>query len=113
MRFTAVSLFSNFVTDFKSVKGATLAKLFQISTSRDAGHSFSSCPSSFSITKARSADVPSLPPICSLAYFQPVIEGLLAYPVPDNYLEYLRLKLRRLTGAKIAPADVQNKYVFG
>jgi hypothetical protein len=27
--------------------------------------------------------------------------------VPDNYLEYLRLKLRRMSGEKIAPADVQ------
>jgi hypothetical protein len=55
----------------------------------------------------RPADVPPLPPIRSLAYFQPVIEELLAHPVPDNYLEYLRLKLRRMSGEKIAPADVQ------
>ena len=55
----------------------------------------------------RPADVPPLPPIRSLAYFQPVIEELLAHPVPDNYLEYLRLKLRRMSGEKIATADVQ------
>ncbi len=55
----------------------------------------------------RPADVPPLPPIRSLAYFQPVIEELLAHPVPDNYLEYLRLKLRRLAGDKVPPADVQ------
>jgi len=55
----------------------------------------------------RPADVPPLPPIRSLAYFQPVIEELLAHPVPDSYLEYLRLKLRRMAGETIAPADVQ------
>lgn len=55
----------------------------------------------------RPADVPPLPPIRSLAYFQPVIEELLAHPVPDNYLEYLRLKLRGMAGEKIAPADVR------
>jgi hypothetical protein len=55
----------------------------------------------------RPADVPPLSPIRSLAYFQPVIEELLAHPVPDNYLEYLRLRLRRMAGEKIAPADVQ------
>jgi hypothetical protein len=27
--------------------------------------------------------------------------------VPETYLEYLRLKLRRTAGEKIAPADVQ------
>ncbi len=55
----------------------------------------------------RPADVPPLSPIRSLAYFQPVIEELLAHPVPENYLEYLQLKLRRMVGQKIAPADVQ------
>jgi hypothetical protein len=55
----------------------------------------------------RPADVPPLSPIRSLAYFQPVIEELLSHPVPDNYLEYLQLKLRRMSGQKIAPADVQ------
>jgi hypothetical protein len=43
----------------------------------------------------RPADFPPLPPIRSLAYFHPVIEELLVHPVPDNYLEYLRLKLTR------------------
>jgi len=55
----------------------------------------------------RPADVPPLSPIRSLAYFQPVIEELLAHPVPDNYLEYLQLKLRRMSGEKIATAEVQ------
>src|SRR5712691_7194883 len=55
----------------------------------------------------RPADLPPLPPIRSLAYFQPVIEELLAHPAPDNYLEYLRLKMRRIAGEKSVPADVQ------
>jgi hypothetical protein len=42
----------------------------------------------------RPADVPPLPRIRSLAYFQPVIEELLEHPVPGGYLQYLRLKLR-------------------
>jgi hypothetical protein len=55
----------------------------------------------------RPVDVPPLPPIRSLAYFLPVIDELLAHPVPDSYLEYLRLKLRRMAGEQISPADVQ------
>lgn len=43
----------------------------------------------------------------SLAYFLPVIEGLLAQPTPENYLDYLRLKLRNLAAHKPLPADVQ------
>jgi hypothetical protein len=46
---------------------------------------------------ARPADVPALSPIRSLAYFQPVIEELLANPAPKNYTEYLRLKLQQMT----------------
>ncbi|HXG29451.1 MAG TPA: hypothetical protein VNJ47_11475 [Nevskiales bacterium] len=61
----------------------------------------------------RPADVPPLPPIRSLAYFAPVVEELLAHPVPDNYLQYLRLKLRRMAGEKIAPADVQKSTFSG
>jgi len=57
----------------------------------------------------RPADVPPLPPIRSLAYFQPIIEELLTHPMPDNYLEYLRIKLRRITDTKLAPAEVQKK----
>src|SRR5688572_17897853 len=44
--------------------------------------------------KIRPADVPPLPRIRSLAYFQPVVEELLLHPAPDGYLQYLRLKLR-------------------
>lgn len=48
----------------------------------------------------RPADGPPLSPIRSLAYFLPVIDELLAHPAPDSYLEYLRLKLRRLAGQR-------------
>ena len=52
---------------------------------------------------ARPADVPTLSPIRSLAYFQPVIEELLANPAPENYMEYLQLKLQQLTQRKLDP----------
>lgn len=42
----------------------------------------------------RPADVPPLPRVRSLAYFQPIIEELRDHPAPGGYLEYLRLKLR-------------------
>jgi hypothetical protein len=59
----------------------------------------------------RPADAPPLSPIRSLAYFQPVITELLSNPVPDNYLEYLRFKLRHIASGKNigtgnGPADV-------
>ena len=54
----------------------------------------------------RPADVPPLPRIRSLAYFQPVIEELQEHPAPDGYLEYLRLKLRSVVD-KADPAKVQ------
>jgi hypothetical protein len=56
---------------------------------------------------ARPTDAPPLPPIRSLAYFLPVIEELLAQPMPENYLDYLRLKLRNLAAHKPLSADVQ------
>jgi hypothetical protein len=49
----------------------------------------------------RSPDAPPLPPIRSLAYFQPVIEELLHTPVPDTYLEYLRYKMQPFAEKKI------------
>ena len=54
---------------------------------------------------SRPSDLPPLPKIRSLAYFLPVIEELQQQPLPDGYLDYLRLKLRKLS----APArpDVQ------
>jgi hypothetical protein len=53
----------------------------------------------------RAADLPPLPPIRSLAYFQPVIDELLAHPMPDNYLEYLRLKLNRFAARSASPVQ--------
>jgi hypothetical protein len=53
----------------------------------------------------RPADLPPLPPIRSLAYFQPVIDELLVHPMPDNYLEYLRLKLNRFAARAISPVQ--------
>jgi hypothetical protein len=49
---------------------------------------------------ARPADLPVLSPIRSLAYFQPVIEELLSHPAPENYIEYLRLKLQQISKQK-------------
>lgn len=53
----------------------------------------------------RPADLPPLPPIRSLAYFQPVIAELQQQPLPAGYLDYLRLKLHTL--GKAPPAEVQ------
>jgi hypothetical protein len=61
----------------------------------------------------RPADLPPLQPIRSLAYFQPVIEELLLHPMPDNYLEYLQLKLRRIAETTPAPAEVQKNTFSG
>jgi len=47
----------------------------------------------------RPADLPPLQPIRSLAYFLPLVEELLAQPLPDGYVDYLRLKLARLASA--------------
>jgi hypothetical protein len=55
----------------------------------------------------RSAELPSLPPIRSLAYFQPVVAELQQQQLPDNYLDYLRLKLAQSREA--LPSDVQKK----
>lgn len=57
----------------------------------------------------RPADLPPLPSIRSLAYFQPVIDELLVHPMPDNYLEYLRLKLNRIA-ARSAPPVQKNTF---
>lgn len=53
----------------------------------------------------RPPDLPPLSPIRSLAYFRPVIEELHIHPVPDSYLDYLRLKLRQVVTE--LPANVQ------
>ena len=60
----------------------------------------------------RPADVPPLPRVRSLAYFQPVIEELQANPVPVGYLGYLRLKLRKLVD-NAGPAKVQKSTFSG
>jgi hypothetical protein len=54
----------------------------------------------------RPSDVPPLPRIRSLAYFQPIIEELQEHSTPDGYLAYLRLKLRGVMD-KTDPAKVQ------
>jgi hypothetical protein len=54
----------------------------------------------------RPADVPPLPRIRSLAYFQPVIEELLENPAPEGYLQYLRFKVRTIVD-KADPAAAQ------
>jgi hypothetical protein len=54
----------------------------------------------------RPADVPPLPRIRSLAYFQPVVDELLENPAPGGYLQYLRLKLRGVLDNP-GPAKIQ------
>jgi hypothetical protein len=44
----------------------------------------------------RPPDMPPLSPIRSLAYFFLVIQELLDNPIPDDYREYLRRKVRLL-----------------
>jgi hypothetical protein len=44
----------------------------------------------------RDSDRPPLPPIRSLAYFQPVITELQQQPLPDGYLDYLRSKFQKV-----------------
>lgn len=53
----------------------------------------------------RPQQLPPLPRIRSLAYFQPVIDELLQQPLTDSYLHFLRLKLRSVSSNP--PADVQ------
>jgi hypothetical protein len=50
----------------------------------------------------RPADAPQLSPIRSLAYFRPVIEELQENPAPENYREYLQIKLRKATETRPA-----------
>ncbi len=49
----------------------------------------------------RPPDSPPLPPIRSLAYFDPVIEELLHTPIPDSYIRYLRYKIQPFAEKKI------------
>lgn len=50
-------------------------------------------------------DLPPLPRIRSLAYFQPVIAELQEQPLPKGYLDYLRLKFQQ--AANVLPNDAQ------
>jgi hypothetical protein len=60
-----------------------------------------------SLRRMRPPGSTPLPRIRSLAYFQPVIEELLENPVPEGYVQYLRVKLRNILD-KANPADVHN-----
>ena len=55
---------------------------------------------------ARRPDAMPLGPIRSLHYFLPVIEELLANPVPDSYLAYLRSKVTLRPATSGTPAKV-------
>jgi hypothetical protein len=55
----------------------------------------------------RPAGLPPLPRIRSLAYFQAVIAELQEQPLPEGYLDYLRLKFQQ--AAKVLPNDAQKK----
>jgi hypothetical protein len=57
----------------------------------------------------RPEDAPRLAPIRSLAYFRPVIEELLENLAPENYRDYLRLKLRQATKA-VPATDRKNTF---
>ena len=46
---------------------------------------------------SRPSELPPLPRIRSLAYFLPVIAELQQQPLPDGNLDYLRLKLWKLS----------------
>jgi hypothetical protein len=56
---------------------------------------------------SRPADLPPLPRIRSLAYFQPVIAELQQQPLPEGYLDYLRLKFQQAANA--LPNDAQKR----
>lgn len=60
-----------------------------------------------SLRRIRPPGASPLPRIRSLAYFQPVIEELLENPVPEGYVQYLRVKLRHVVDTA-NPAAVQN-----
>jgi hypothetical protein len=44
----------------------------------------------------RDPNAPLLSPVRSLHYFLPVIEELMATPLPDDYLEYLKHKIKKI-----------------
>ena len=60
----------------------------------------------------RAPNASPLAPVRSLAYFVPVIEELIATPLPDGYRDYLRHKLRKIQAAHndaFANASVRSK----
>jgi len=58
MRITAALRLVNFLTGFSLSKGATPAKLFQVSIKRDIGHSAVSLASSFAVENDCDSSVP-------------------------------------------------------
>jgi len=56
---------------------------------------------------SRPGGLPPLARIRSLAYFQPVIAELQQQPLPNGYLDYLRLKFQQATNT--LPNDAQKK----
>ena len=65
----------------------------------DRGISLSTLEKAFVLTAARrcfrAAGAPPLAPIRSMYYFVPVIEEVLANPMDDSYVEYLKSELKR------------------
>jgi hypothetical protein len=60
----------------------------------------------------RALNAPPLAPVRSLAYFVPVIEELMATPLPEGYSDYLKHKLRKIQTAHddaLASASGQSK----
>jgi hypothetical protein len=53
----------------------------------------------------RDGNLPPLPPIRSLAYFQPVMAELHQEPLPDGYLDYLRHKFQRVAAPTQKPGE--------
>lgn len=53
----------------------------------------------------RPAGLPPLPRVRSLAYFQPVIAELQEQPLPEGYLDYLRLKFQQAAKRPARPAE--------
>jgi hypothetical protein len=58
---------------------------------------------------ARRPDAMPLGPIRSLHYFVPVIEELLANPIPESYLAYLRSKVALCPGDTKTVADTARR----
>jgi hypothetical protein len=43
-----------------------------------------------------------LPAVRSLHYFKPIVEEVVAQPLPSGYIRYLRLKIRSVAGPHVA-----------